>query len=62
MLDVVEIENDDGEKIVEIVGDAARHLAERFHLLSVAQVILGLPTFRHVGDADDEALGAMRAV
>ncbi len=62
MLDVVEIEDHDGEKIVEVVRDPAGHLPERFHLMRLAQVLFRLPALRHIGDADDEAVGSMRAV
>ena len=33
---------DDGQQIVEIVGDAAGELAERLHLVRLAQLLLGL--------------------
>ena len=39
----------DGEKIVEIVRDAAGQLADRIHLLGLAQRLLGLPP---LGDVD----------
>jgi hypothetical protein len=33
---------DDGQEIVEIMGDAAGELAERLHLVGLAQLLLGL--------------------
>ena len=33
---------DDGQQVVEIVGDAAGQLAERLHLLRLAQLLLGM--------------------
>ena len=33
---------DDGQQVVEIVGDAAGQLAERLHLLGLAELLLGL--------------------
>jgi hypothetical protein len=38
----VEIANDDGEKIVEVMRDAAREQADRLHLLRLAKRLLGL--------------------
>ena len=37
----VEIADDDGEQIVEVVRDAAGEAADRFHLLRLAQRVLG---------------------
>ena len=40
---------DDGQQIVEIVGDAAGELAERLHLLRLAQLLLGLGALARPG-------------
>src|SRR5581483_5425711 len=41
-LDGIEIADDDGEKVVEVVSDAAGELADRLHLLRLLQCRLGL--------------------
>src|SRR5262249_12534579 len=46
---------DDGQEIVEIVRDAAGELADRFHLLGLAQHFLALAAF---GDVDGLQHGA----
>ena len=38
----VEGADDAGEEVVEVVGDAARELAHRLHLLRLAELILSL--------------------
>ena len=38
----------DGQQIIEVVGDAAGELAERLHLLALAQLLLGLGPFLHL--------------
>ena len=45
----VERAGDDGEHIVEIVGDAAGQLADRFHLLHLADLGLGLAPLGGLG-------------
>jgi hypothetical protein len=35
------VAQDDGEKVVEVVRDAARELADRLHLLGLAELLLG---------------------
>ena len=40
--DHVEAADDDGEQIVEVVSDTAGELADRLHLLRLAQKLLGL--------------------
>ena len=40
--DEVEPADDHRQQIVEVVGDAAGQLAERFHLLALAQLVLRL--------------------
>ena len=51
---------DDGEKVVEIVRDAAGQLADRIHLLGLAKRLLGLPPLGDVDglgqDAGDDAM------
>ena len=49
---------DDGQQIVEIVRDAAGQLADRFHLLRLAQRFLGLAP---LGDVDGLGHGAETA-
>ena len=60
----LQIALDDGQHVVEVVGDAAGQLADRLHLLglpqallAVAQCRLGLPARGHVGDHAERALG-----
>ena len=40
---------DDGEDVVEIMGDAAGELPDRIHLLGLTQPFLGLVLVGHVG-------------
>ena len=40
---------DDGEDVVEVMGDAARELADRIHLLGLTQPLLGLVLLGQVG-------------
>ena len=40
---------DDGQHVVQVVGDAAGELADRIHLLRLAQPLLGLMLLRQVG-------------
>ena len=47
--------DDDGEDVVEVVGDAAGQLADRLHLLGLAQLLLELDALGHVA-ADEEVL------
>src|SRR5205807_2171028 len=39
---------DDGEQVIEVVGDAARELADRLHLLRLAQLVLQHAPLGHV--------------
>src|SRR5688572_32768327 len=39
--DIVEAAEDDGEEVVEIVGDAAGELADRLHLLRLEEELAG---------------------
>ncbi len=41
MLGDFEIADDDGQQIVEVMGDTAGEMADRFHLLRMAQHVLG---------------------
>ena len=54
---------DDGQQIVEIVGDAAGQLAERLHLVGLAQLVLGLGALADLdlqfGIGADQRLGAL---
>jgi len=45
----LEIAEDDGEEIVEVVRNAAREAAKRFHLLRLAELILELLLLGLVG-------------
>ena len=55
-----EIADDDREQIVEVMGHATGELADAFHLLRLAQPLLGGATFgeiaRDLGKSDDLAL------
>jgi hypothetical protein len=46
----VQIGEDHGEVIVEVVRHAARELTDRFHLLRVAKALLKFPAMRDVPD------------
>ena len=50
------VADDDGQQIVEIVRDAAREAADRFHLLALPQLRFELTFVRHVPRGDDAAL------
>src|SRR5207253_2915546 len=43
------IAHDDGEQVVEVVGDAARELADGFHLLGLAVLFFELLAFGDIG-------------
>ncbi|MFT3766272.1 MAG: hypothetical protein QM820_12285 [Minicystis sp.] len=47
---------DDGEQVVEVVGDAAGELADDLHLLGLVQVFLEPLALGHVGGHDDDAI------
>ncbi len=49
------IAQDDREQIVEVVGDAARELAHRLHLLRLPELLFGRHALGHVA-ADEEVL------
>jgi hypothetical protein len=49
-----EVPGDDRQQIVEIVGDAARQLPQRLHLLRLTQLLLEDLAFRHVAQHDQE--------
>ena len=55
-----EIADDDGEEIVEVVGDAAGELTDAFHFLRLAKPLVGRAPFgqvaRDLGKSDDLAL------
>ena len=55
----LQIADDDGEQIVEIVGDAAGELAHGLHLLRLAELLLHLPA---LGDVflDRDEVGDLR--
>ena len=42
----LQIADDDGQQIVEVVRDPAGQLADRLHLLRLAKLFLGLPAVR----------------
>ncbi len=55
------IAEDDGQEIVEVVGDAAGQMPERFHLLRLPELQLHLDALRLIGeDADEMRGGAVR--
>ena len=54
LADELEVAEDHGQQIVEVVGDAAGELADRLHLLRFAQHPFGLGAFGHVGDGQHE--------
>ncbi len=60
----LEIAGDDGQEVVEIVRHAAGQLADRLHLLGLAQRLLGAAVLGGVPDqrerADDRAVGAVQ--
>src|SRR5207247_1886122 len=60
--DQLGVREDDGEQIVEVVSDAAGELADRLHLLGLAQLLLERAPLRHVLrdrlEAVDRAVGA----
>ena len=51
----LQVAHDDGEQIVEVVGDAAGEAAERLHLLRLAKARLEVLPVRDVLEADDGA-------
>ena len=59
-LERFEISDDDGEKIIEVVSDAAGQLADPFHLLCLEQPFFGGAALgqvsRDLGKADDSSL------
>ncbi len=54
--------DDGGEHVVEIVRDAAGELADRFHLLLLAHLMLQRPLLGDVDDVDDHHLAAAGAL
>src|SRR5688572_26687827 len=53
----IQAADDDGQQIVEVVRDAARKLADRFHLLALTKRLFSLQALRYrVGDASFECL------
>ena len=53
-LEHLEIAGDHREKIVEVMGDAPGELADRLHLLRLAQLLLHLDACREVADEAGE--------
>jgi hypothetical protein len=53
---------DDGEQVVEVMGDAARELADALHALSMAQLLFELLACRDVLDDADRVTGFARGV
>ena len=51
------VTGDRGQRIVQIVGDAARQPADSLHFLGMAQLIFELPVIRDVLDRADHANG-----
>ena len=43
-----EVADDDGEKIVEVMGDAARELSDALHLLGLPRALFGRALFREI--------------
>ena len=59
----VQIADDDGQKVVEVVGDAAGQLADAFHLLGLRQLALRHPSIGHIlTNGDDAGRGVRRAI
>ena len=57
VLEHLEVAQDDGEQVVEVVRHAARELAHRLHLLRLAQLLLQLvPCGQIAHEAGEEAL------
>ena len=57
-VDRLQATEDDREQVVEVVGDAAGQLADRVHLLCLAQLVLRrLPLCQLLGDAGFERVG-----
>ena len=54
IVDQLRIAEDDRQEVVEVMGDAAGELADRFHLLRVAQLLLGGLALAGVADRPDE--------
>ena len=52
------VPHDGGEQVVEVVRNAARELADRFHLLRVPELVLELRAFRHIVGEHDGRLAA----
>ena len=61
----IRVAGDGREDVVEVVGNAARQAADRFHLLGLAQLLLELDALRDVApdaqDADEPALVELRS-
>ena len=54
----VQIADDHGQEIVEVVGDAAGQLADAFHLLRLGQLAFRHPAIGHIlADGDDAGRG-----
>src|SRR6185503_19112977 len=53
---------DDGEEIVEIVGDAARELTYAFHALRMQQLLLETLPRRNILEDRDEIVGLLHGV
>ena len=62
----VEIADDDGQQVVEVVRDAAGELADALHLLGLPQLLLGGPPLgqvaRDLGKADQLALAVVNRI
>src|SRR5262249_8079162 len=60
--DEIEIADDDRQQVVEVVGDAAGHLADRLELLDLAKLLLQLAPVLDVDeDAEVSEIGAVGA-
>ena len=53
---------DDGEEVVEVVGDPAREPADRLHLLGLEELLLQADPLRQVVDVEAEAADGALAV
>ena len=52
--------DDDGQDVVEVVGDPAGQLADGLHLLRLAQLLLQLDALRHVATDEEVLLVGLR--
>jgi hypothetical protein len=48
--------DDNGEQVVEVVGNPAREAADGLHALREPEAFLGLPLRRHVAEGNSEAI------